>query len=81
MKTFMQKAGSDPLSCRGVGTLQTALSILPTSADENQVGLCLIGVSVNKGAQKLATQWLHFPFETLFQAGLCRCCSISPAPS
>lgn len=53
VETFMQKAGSVSLSCCGVGSLQTALSILPTSADENQTGLCLVGVSVNKGVQKL----------------------------
>ena len=62
----MQVAGSDPLSCCGVGSLQMVLSILSTSADENQIGLCPISVSVNKGVQKLTTQWLPFPFEGLF---------------
>lgn len=47
---------------------------LSTSAAENQVGSCPISVSVNKGAQKLTTQWLPFPSERLFQAGFCRCC-------
>lgn len=39
METFMQKAGSEPLSCCGVGSLQMALSFLSASADENQIGL------------------------------------------
>lgn len=81
VETFMSKAGSDSLSCRGVEALQMALKDLSTSADENQIVLCFIIMSVNKEVQKLTSQWLPFPMEGLLQAGLCRCCSISPVPS